>query len=288
MSYLQAIDIQKNYFFRNIILDNINMEIKEYSIHGLIGLNASGKTTLMNIFTRNINPSKGDILFNGRKIRKEDYSYFSYAPQDYFFPEYLNSYQFLSYMSIIKNIKDKHKEIKRIIDNFKLEKDKKICFFSFGQKKILSIAQAFLGNPKVIFLDEPFSGIDCINKEFLKKIILVNQNKSTIILNEHKFEDVENFCTHISILHEKKIILTGNLKEILDYKNTYCVFSKYPKKIYNYFINNKEVKDIIIDGNVLFITLNKNKKINLDKFSKDIISIKRGFNLEYIFRKNIV
>ena len=162
---LELQNITKRYGNRRA-LDHISLTL-ENGIYGLLGPNGAGKSTLMNIITGNLKPSSGKVLWNGKNIRDmgADYrSLLGYAPQQQGLYDTFTGIRFLSYMAALKGISKKEQkgEIQRVLDYVNLTEKacRPIGSYSGGMKQRILVAQAILGDPHLIILDEPTAGLD--------------------------------------------------------------------------------------------------------------------------------
>lgn len=178
-------------------------------VYGLLGPNGAGKSTLIQIMTGNLNCEKGRILYQGKDIRKASKSYYrdlGYVPQVQGMYEMFTAFQFLSYMAALKDIPKRKigREVTRVLEVAGLTKEagQKLSTYSGGMKQRILIAQALLGNPKVLILDEPTAGLDPKERIRIRNFISRLSEKRTVILATHVVSDVESIA--------KKIILLGN------------------------------------------------------------------------------
>lgn len=195
-------------------------------VYGLLGPNGSGKTTLMNILTNNIKLDSGIILFNGEKFCADNRSFRSiigYMPQYCeMIPEF-TCVEFLNYMAILKELelKSAEKQIKTLLERFELDDVmyRKISSFSGGMKQRLMLIQAFLGDPKLILLDEPTAGLDPKQRILVKNFISEQSLGKTIIIATHIIADIERIAKEIICLKKGEAIFCGDtnsLKSIAD------------------------------------------------------------------------
>ena len=178
-------------------------------VYGLLGPNGAGKSTLIQIMTGNLNCEKGRILYQGKDIRKASKSYYrdlGYVPQVQGMYEMFTAFQFLSYMAALKDIPKRKigREVTRVLEVAGLTKEagQKLSTYSGGMKQRILIAQALLGNPKVLILDEPTAGLDPKERIRIRNFTSRLSEKRTVILATHVVSDVESIA--------KKIILLGN------------------------------------------------------------------------------
>jgi ABC-2 type transport system ATP-binding protein len=278
-------EITMKYGF-STILDKITLEIPP-GIFGLLGVNGAGKTTLINILATITRPSSGKIFFNDMCIHENEYAYkkiMGYSPQEASLPVNHSVFGTFSYLAELKGIyKNREEEISELLDkiDFLELKDKKVNKLSHGQQKLISITQAFLGDPQVILLDEPFSNLDPIYIQKIKKLLNEYKYKASIIITEHNLDAIEDVCTHISIINKGNIKVHGNIHKILC---TNHILSVQVTQVHSTFIDKlqkiKGIKNVSINGTTLTIVYTEDVFDKVYKIlKKDIISIKRGKSL---------
>lgn len=211
-------------------VDNLNLEIKKGELFGLLGINGAGKTTTIKILTNLTQPSSGKGFINGHDIIKERgiiKSIIGVCPQETAIANNLTVKENLELMCGVhefskEKIRDKTNSL---LKDFRLEdiKNKKSQHLSGGYKRRLSIAMALIGEPQVLFLDEPSLGLDVISRSELWEIIKSLKKKLTIILTTHYMEEAEYLADRVGIMKDGKMIVTGSVDEIknISGKNTF-------------------------------------------------------------------
>lgn len=209
---LEVQDLSKQYNKSKKVLDHISMTLTD-GVYGLLGPNGAGKSTLMNIITGNLFPEEGKILWDGQEIQKLGTTYrevLGYAPQQQGLYDAFTGRRFLSYMSALKGIaKTEVKgEIDRVASYVNLESvlNKSIGTYSGGMKQRLLVAQAMLGNPRLIILDEPTAGLDPRERVRLREKIAEAAKDKILLIATHVVSDVESIAKEIIILKEGNII----------------------------------------------------------------------------------
>lgn len=208
-------------FGKKTALDNISIGFGE-GIYGLLGPNGSGKTTLIREITGLYPSKKNTIMFNGKNASgsKEFFSSIGYLPQSFGLFKELTVKEILEMFAGLKEI-DKStvdKEIDRVLKivNLSDEIDKKCSELSGGMVRRLGLAQAFLGDPKIIILDEPTVGLDPEERLRLKGAISRSAKGKTIIISTHIVEDVEALCDKIVIMNAGKILISDTAQNVAD------------------------------------------------------------------------
>ena len=203
-------------------VDNISFEVDKPGVFGLLGTNGAGKTTTIRMLLGIIKKDTGEITWNGKPVERKTVN-FGYLPEERGVYPKTKIYDQLMYFAELKgmNKSDADTEIKKWAKVLKVEEYLPMPAekLSKGNQQKIQFMTSIIHNPELIVLDEPFSGLDPVNTEILKNVIidLVKQGKY-IIMSSHQMASIEEFCTDILILNKGKTVLKGNLKEI---KNTY-------------------------------------------------------------------
>lgn len=207
--------LSKMYPKGKVALSNIDIELKAPAFIGLLGPNGAGKSTLMKLLTLNLLPSSGSITLDGIPLIKREKqlkSKLGYLPQEYGLYEELTVYQFLDYIAAMKGItKDIDQGIKKAISFCNLEEKRKsrISTLSGGFKQRVGIAQALLGSPEIIILDEPTVGLDPEERLSFRNQFSETARDKIVILSTHIIEDVQSVCNRLIVLDHGKILFDG-------------------------------------------------------------------------------
>ena len=201
---------------------NISFELSKPGVFGLLGTNGAGKTTTIRMLLGIIKKDSGEITWNGKKVERKHVN-FGYLPEERgVYPKSKVQDQLL-YFAELKgmNRKEAMESINKWAKILKVEEYLQMPAekLSKGNHQKIQFMTAILHDPELIVLDEPFSGLDPVNAEIIKKLMidLVAKGKY-IIMSSHQMTSIEEFCTDILILNKGKTVLQGNLKEI---KSTY-------------------------------------------------------------------
>ena len=199
-------------------VDNIFFEVDKPGVFGLLGTNGAGKTTTIRMLLGIIKKDTGEITWNGKQVERKSVN-FGYLPEERGVYPKTKIYDQLMYFAKLKgmNKTDADKEIKKWAEVLKVQEYLQMQAekLSKGNQQKIQFMTSIIHNPELIVLDEPFSGLDPVNTEILKNVIidLVKQGKY-IIMSSHQMASIEEFCTDILILNKGKTVLKGNLKEI--------------------------------------------------------------------------
>jgi len=206
--------VSKNYG-KHIALQNVSLEI-EFGMFGLLGPNGAGKTTLMRILTTLISASSGEIRFGNlnwnepHKIR----NIIGYLPQKFSLYKQIKVREALQHIAKLKGIQsDNDKVVDSVIEKVNLtdQRDKKIGKLSGGMVRRVGIAQAILGDPKIIVVDEPTAGLDPEERIRFRKLLRQLGRETIVIISTHIVEDIEATCDKAAILHKGQLIKNGDI-----------------------------------------------------------------------------
>src|SRR6187397_417682 len=210
----------KKYFATQKAVDDISFTVEPGSIFGLLGPNGAGKTTLLRMITGIIYPDSGDIIFDGKKFDPlKDIERIGYMPEERGLYKKMKIGEQALYLAQLKGL-SKSNATRLIKEWFeKLEMDswwnKKVEDLSKGMSQKLQFVTTVLHQPKLIILDEPFSGLDPVNANLIKdEIFNLAKKGSSIIFSTHRMEQVEEICDHIILVNKGKKILDGSVKQI--------------------------------------------------------------------------
>ena len=199
-------------------VDNISFEVDKPGVFGLLGTNGAGKTTTIRMLLGIIKKDTGEITWNGKKVERKSVN-FGYLPEERGVYPKTKIYDQLMYFAKLKGMsqKDADEAIKKWAKVLKVEEYIPMPAekLSKGNQQKIQFMTAIIHDPELIVLDEPFSGLDPVNSEILKNVIidLVKMGKY-IIMSSHQMASIEEFCTDILILNKGRTVLKGNLKEI--------------------------------------------------------------------------
>ncbi|WFD10241.1 ABC transporter ATP-binding protein [Tepidibacter hydrothermalis] len=220
MNKLEIKNLTKSYGRKNANND-INVTF-ENGVYGLLGPNGAGKTTLMKQITALIQPSKGEIIYNGENINDLDEKYRSvigYLPQEFGVYKSFSAKKFLQYIAALKGL-DKKQATKKIDELLNLVglyevRNKAVGKFSGGMKRRVGIAQALLNDPKILVLDEPTAGLDPQERARFRNLISQISKDKIIILSTHIISDIESIAKETIMIKNGSILMKGAHRDIL-------------------------------------------------------------------------
>ena len=210
----------KKYYATQKAVDDISFTIQEGSIFGLLGPNGAGKTTLLRMITGIFYPDSGTILLEGKQFDPiRDIPKIGYMPEERGLYKKMKIGEQALYLAQLKGL-SKQEAIKRIkiwFEKFEMESwwNKKVDDLSKGMSQKLQFVTTVLHEPKLLILDEPFSGLDPVNSNLIKdEIFKLSKNGITIIFSTHRMEQVEEICEKIVLVNKGRKLLDGNLAQL--------------------------------------------------------------------------
>ncbi len=220
MSNMLELHNLKKYFATQKAVDDVSFNIAKGSIFGLLGPNGAGKTTLIRMITGIFYPDAGDIIFDGQKFSpSNDTVKIGYMPEERGLYKKMKIGEQALYLAQLKGLSrsDAMAKIKFWFKRLEMESwwNKKVEDLSKGMQQKLQFVITVLHEPKLIILDEPFSGLDPVNANLIKdEIYGLAQRGSTIIFSTHRMEQVEEICDHIVLVNLGKKILDGTVHDV--------------------------------------------------------------------------
>ncbi len=205
-------------------VSELSFEVNKGEIFGLLGTNGAGKTTTFRTIMGLLNPSEGFVKYNGNTVSYETVDQIGYMIEERSLLTKLTVKDLMLYFGSLKNVskEDIFKRLDYWLDRFKIPeyKDKKIKELSKGNQQKIQFISALINEPTLLVLDEPFGGLDVINKELFVEVINEYKDKGAIIIfSSHQVDHVESFCERLVVLEKGKTILNGLIKDIKkDYK----------------------------------------------------------------------
>ena len=215
---LRCIDVCKS-FGEKVALDHVSVDIPKGKIFGLLGPNGAGKTTLIRIINRITIPGSGQVLFDGRPITQEDVERIGYLPEERGLYRKMKVGEQAMYFAQLKGMSSAQAsaELKKWFGKFGIENwwNKKVEELSKGMAQKVQFITTVVHRPKLLILDEPFSGFDPVNAQVIREEILrLRDEGSTIILSTHNMESVEELCDNIALINKSHVVITGGVDEI--------------------------------------------------------------------------
>jgi ABC-2 type transport system ATP-binding protein len=202
-----------------IAVDDLTLEVPKGSIYGFIGPNGSGKTTTIRMIMKIMYPDRGSLRINGKEHNSHRLTNIGYLPEERGLYKKMKLGDLLLFHGELNDGRDLRRRIDEWLVRLDLReyKDKKVETLSKGMKQKLQFIATILHQPEIVILDEPFGGLDPVNADILKDVILDLQRKgATIIFSTHDMSVAEKMCDYIFMIYKGKKVLDGTLTEIQD------------------------------------------------------------------------
>jgi len=218
MAILQINEVSK-FYATHKALDHVSLSVPEGSIYGLLGPNGAGKTSLIRILNQINIPDTGTIFFDNEALNSDHIYKIGYLPEERGLYKKQKVWDQMLYFGQLKGLSlaDAKSRSEKWLIKFDLKewKNKKVEELSKGMQQKVQFIITVLHEPKLLILDEPFTGFDPINAELLKEEIkALKKQGTTILYSTHRMESVEEICDHICLINKSRKILDGSVKEI--------------------------------------------------------------------------
>lgn len=218
MNVLELNNVVKTYQ-KHIAVNDVSFNVPKGSIFGLLGPNGAGKTSLIRIITMITRADSGGIMLDGEKLNSRHPSQIGYMPEERGLYKKMKVGEHLLYLAQLKGLsyKDAKKEINHWFEKFEITDwwNKRIEELSKGMQQKIQFIATVVHQPKLLILDEPFSGLDPINTNLIKdEIAELNRKGTSIIFSTHRMEQVEQICQEIVLINQGKNVLQGDVHSI--------------------------------------------------------------------------
>lgn len=200
-------------------LDNVSLQIPDGQIFGLLGPNGAGKTTLIRIINRITIPTEGRVFFDGKAVDDEFVRKIGYLPEERGLYKKMKVGEQMMYLARLKGLSkaQAEAELKKWFVKFKIQSwwNKKVEELSKGMAQKVQFISTVVHKPKLLILDEPFSGFDPVNTQTIRNEILrLKEEGTTIILSTHNMESVEELCDNIALINKSHLVVTGATDDV--------------------------------------------------------------------------
>ena len=200
-------------------LNSVSLQVPQGSIYGLLGPNGAGKTSLIRIINQITLPDSGEVWLDGERLQPNHVSIIGYMPEERGLYKTMKVGEQCLYLAQLKGMSkvEAKNQLKYWFEKFEIQGwwDKKIQELSKGMAQKVQFIVTVLHKPKLLILDEPFSGFDPVNANLIKdEIIELNKQGTSIIFSTHRMESVEEMCDHIALIHKSNKLIEGKLSEV--------------------------------------------------------------------------
>jgi len=225
MNILEVKHVTKQYATHKA-LNDVSLIVPKGSIFGLLGPNGAGKTSLIRIITQITQGDKGEVFFDGELLKPEHIYQIGYLPEERGLYKKMEVGEQLLYFAQLKGLsrKEAMHKLKDWIERFEIKAwwGKKVEELSKGMQQKIQFIATVLHQPKLIILDEPFSGFDPINADLItQEILKLKQQGSSIIFSTHRMESVEQLCDDIALINKSEKVLEGSVKQVREQFRTH-------------------------------------------------------------------
>ena len=259
-------------------LSNISLDIKQGEVFALLGPNGAGKTTLISSVCGLTKQTSGEIKvsnFDTIKDYKKTRSLIGLVPQEFPLENYESVLNTVNFSRGLFGKKPDENHVKKVLQSLKLwdKKDSPIITLSGGMKRRVLIAKALSHNPKILFLDEPTSGVDIqLRKEMWEMILKIKRSGVTVILTTHYIKEAETIADRIGILNKGELILVENKENLINKFGEKTIIIEFGKKIYKIPKQIKAFDSFITDDNLCLVIkkLKNQKDVNITNIMKVI------------------
>lgn len=217
---LKAENVTKTYNAgKKLALDNFSIDVPEASIYGLLGPNGAGKTTFIRIINQITQADSGEVFINGKKLNPEHIRTIGYMPEERGLYKNMSVGDQILYFGELKGMSknDALSQAKYWFEQLQIDQwwKKKLSELSKGMAQKIQFVVTVLHRPKLLILDEPFSGFDPVNANLIKdQILKLKNNGTTIILSTHRMESVEEMCDYVALINHAKKVLDGKVFDV--------------------------------------------------------------------------
>ncbi len=218
-------NLYKTYAKNTTALQNLTLEINP-GMFGLLGPNGAGKTTLMRIISTLVRPTNGIVKVNGYQVDDPNDKWairamIGYLPQELALYNDLTANEFLDFVGTLKKIGDsqkKRKHIQQVLETTNLINvaHKRIKTYSGGMKRRVGIAQALLGDPEILIVDEPTAGLDPQERVRFRNLLVQLSSNRLVLLSSHIVEDISYTCSHVAVLNQGSLLFNGDPNNLLE------------------------------------------------------------------------
>lgn len=232
MNILQINQLKKTYANGVAAINDVSITVSN-GMFGLLGPNGAGKSSLMRTIAGLQSPDSGQILLNGVDVLKDTLAIkekLGYLPQDFGVYPKISAYDLLTHLATLKGItgkKEKKEQVLALLEKTNLyqHRNKEVHSFSGGMKQRFGIAQALLGSPEIIIVDEPTAGLDPEERSRFNNLLSEIGEQVIVILSTHIVEDVRTLCSQMAIINNGQLLANGSPETFITQLNN-CVWSK--------------------------------------------------------------
>jgi ABC-2 type transport system ATP-binding protein len=272
-------------YTNHLALDQVSITIPQKTIYGLLGPNGAGKTTLIRIINQIINSDSGDVTIFGEPLQAKHIGTIGYLPEERGLYKKLKVGEQLVYLAQLKGLTRKMaiEKSKAWIKKFEITDwwNKKVEDLSKGMAQKVQFISTVMHEPRLIILDEPFSGFDPVNAQLITKEILELKEKGcTIIFSTHRMETVEDLCDHIALINKSKKILEGSKKQVKEMYRTGTFLIEHKGKFILTSDNYELLEQQPLDDEYFMSVVKINGQITPNHLIRDLVEVTEVHNFK--------
>lgn len=269
---LKAENVTKTYDAgKKLALQDFSIDVPEASIYGLLGPNGAGKTTFIRIINQITQPDSGEIFINDQKLNPEHIKQIGYMPEERGLYKNMSVGDQILYFGELKGMSksDALSQAKYWFEQLQIDQwwKKKLSELSKGMAQKIQFVVTVLHRPKLLILDEPFSGFDPLNANLIKdQILKLKENGTTIILSTHRMESVEEMCDYVALIDQAKKILDGKIFDVREKfkKNIFGVtLAEVNEEKFESFRNQFQVEEFSTENKLVSFDLKNDNDQNI-------------------------
>ena len=269
---LKAENITKTYNAgKKLALEDFSIDVPEASIYGLLGPNGAGKTTFIRIINQITQADSGSVFINGKKLNPEHIKQIGYMPEERGLYKNMSVGDQILYFGELKGMSknDALSQAKYWFEQLQIDQwwKKKLSELSKGMAQKIQFVVTVLHRPKLLILDEPFSGFDPVNANLIKdQILKLKNNGTTIILSTHRMESVEEMCDYVALINHAKKVLDGKVFDVREKfkKNIFGVtLAEVNEEMFESFKNRFQISDYSTLNHLVSFDLKNDNDQNL-------------------------
>ena len=269
---LKAENVTKTYNAgKKLALEDFSIDVPEASIYGLLGPNGAGKTTFIRIINQITQADSGSVFINGKKLNPEHIKQIGYMPEERGLYKNMSVGDQILYFGELKGMSksDALSQAKYWFEQLQIDQwwKKKLSELSKGMAQKIQFVVTVLHRPKLLILDEPFSGFDPVNANLIKdQILKLKNNGTTIILSTHRMESVEEMCDYVALINHAKKVLDGKVFDVREKfkKNIFGVtLAEVNEEMFESFKNRFQISDYSTLNHLVSFDLKNDNDQNL-------------------------
>ena len=269
---LKAENVTKTYNAgKKLALENFSIDVPEASIYGLLGPNGAGKTTFIRIINQITQADSGEVYINNQKLNPEHIKQIGYMPEERGLYKNMSVGDQILYFGELKGMSksDALSQAKYWFEQLQIDQwwKKKLSELSKGMAQKIQFVVTVLHRPKLLILDEPFSGFDPVNANLIKdQILKLKNNGTTIILSTHRMESVEEMCDYVALIDNAKKVLDGKVFDVREKfkKNIFGItLAEVNEEKFELFKNQFQINDYSTENHLVSFNLKNDNDQNL-------------------------